>query len=304
MQYQRILTKIEKQLGQLESEGQVAEYIPELAKVPAHKLGMQLHCLDGATFSFGDHLEKFSSQSIAKVFSLALAMTHLGEEIWDRMDVEPAGTSFNSLVLLEYESGIPRNPFINSGAIVIADILCSLFEDPKKEILDFVRTMADDQDIHFNEKVADSEADFGHRNRAMAFMLRSYGNIDNEVDAVLDLYYHLCSLEMNCAQLAKSFLVFASGGKVVGDGERILSQRESQRINALMQTCGFYDEAGEFAFRVGLPGKSGVGGGIAALHPGKYAVAVWSPPLNPQGNSVLGMEALEMLTTETGMAIF
>ncbi len=304
MDYEKIFAEIQKELDFNKSEGKVADYIPELKNIEADKYGLYLKCMDGQSFELGDAHEKFSNQSIAKVFSLALAMKYYGEKIWERMDVEPSGTSFNSLVLLEYEQGIPRNPFINSGALVVADILVEKIPNIKGEFIEFVRSMANSTDIDYNYAVANSEAETGFRNRAMVNMLRAFGNIHSDVEDVLDFYYHMCSIEMSCAQLANVFLVFANSGVQPDTDERIISVQQSQRINALMQTCGFYDEAGEFAFRVGLPGKSGVGGGIAAVYPGQYSVAVWSPRLNEQGNSVLGMETLELLTTKTGMAIF
>lgn len=303
MDYGKIIEEISADINPADPKGELASYIPELRNVDPDKFGIHLSCLNGDSFSTGDTEDRFSMQSITKVFSLAMAMLHKGDKIFDRVDVEPSGTSFNSMVLLEYEHGIPRNPFINSGALVIADILVEVLNNPKEDFLQFVRKMADDDSIRYNLAVADSESKTGFRNEATANMLKSYGNIKNEVEQVLDFYYHQCSLEMSCHQLAQAFLVFANSGKLM-NGEQFISQQQSQRINALMQTCGFYDEAGEFAFRVGLPGKSGVGGGIAAVYPGKYSVAVWSPRLNEQGNSVLGMEALEHLTTRTGMAIF
>ncbi|AEV31752.1 glutaminase A [Owenweeksia hongkongensis DSM 17368] len=304
MDYNSIFEEIKREINLDVKHGKVADYIPELAHVDPNKFGISLKCMDGQSFSMGDADEKFSAQSITKVFSLALAMNHFGQKVWSRMDVEPSGTSFNSLVLLEYEQGIPRNPFINSGALVIADMLVEKLEDPKGEFLEFVRNMTGSRDIDYNYKVANSERDHGFRNRAMANMLKSFGNIKGDVEDVLDFYFHQCSIEMSCKQLADAFMVFSNKGSMLGTKEKIITKQQSQRINALMLTCGFYDEAGEFAFRVGLPGKSGVGGGIAAVYPSEYSVAVWSPRLNKLGNSVLGMKTLELLTTKTGMGIF
>lgn len=304
MNYNQIFKEIEDELQAVSGRGHVADYIPELATVDPTKFGMHLTCMSGEDFGIGDSEEKFSTQSIAKIFSLALAMKHAGKRLWDRVDVEPSGTAFNSLVQLEYEAGIPRNPLINSGAIVIADILVGSLKSPKGEFLEFVRKLAGSSAIDYNYAVADSEKAHGFRNRALANMLKSFGNIHNEVEEVLDFYFHLCSIEMTCKELSKAFLIFANGGVLPGTKEKVLTKMQSQRINALMQTCGFYDEAGDFAFLVGLPGKSGVGGGIVAVHPGEYSVAVWSPRLNEQGNSVLGMKALELLTTKAGKSIF
>ncbi len=304
MDYNKIFSEIKNEINLDTKSGKVADYIPELAHVDADKFGISLKCMNSENFALGESTEKFSTQSITKVFSLALAMKHFGRKIWDRIDVEPSGTSFNSLVLLEYEQGIPRNPFINSGALVIADMLVEKLKNPKGEFIEFVRQMAGSTDVDYNYAVANSEKDHGFRNRALANMLKSFGNIKSDVEEVLDFYFHQCSIEMSCEQLAEAFLVFANMGSKPGHKEKMVTKQQSQRINALMLTCGFYDEAGEFAFRVGLPGKSGVGGGIVAVYPGEYSVAVWSPRLNKRGNSVLGMKTLELLTTKTGMVIF
>jgi glutaminase len=247
---------------------------------------------------------KFSIQSISKVFTLSLAFSLLGEDLWKRVGVEPSGTAFNSLMQLEYEKGIPRNPLINAGALVITDMLVSEFQDPKKEILRYLRQLSGSQNIQFNEAIAESERKTGYRNFALGYFLKSFGNLQNDVDQVLDVYFHQCSVEMTCRELASAMQVFSHHGMEPGTGQRILSMSQTKRLNAVMQTCGFYDEAGEFTFAVGLPGKSGVGGGIAALLPGQYSLAVWSPELNKKGNSVLGMKALELFTTLTGRSVF
>jgi glutaminase len=152
--------------------------------------------------------------------------------------------------------------------------------------------------------VVKSEKEHGFRNAALVNFMKAYGNINHQLDDVLDIYYHQCSIEMSCKQLARSFLFLANGGVVPATGERILSASAAKRINAIMLTCGFYDQAGAFAYLVGLPGKSGVGGGIVAVIPGELAIAVWSPELNSQGNSILGIKVLELFTTRTGMSIF
>lgn len=304
MDYQAILDSIGKELRHCDLYGEVASYIPELAKVDPKKFGIHLCTTNLENYSFGDNAEKFSIQSISKVFTLAIAMNLLGEDLWDRVNVEPSGNPFNSLTQLEQEHGIPRNPFINSGSLVIADVLISNLDDPKKELLDFVHTITGNSDIDYDYHVAVSEKSTGYRNVALVNYMKALGNIKNDVDDVLDLYFHQCSLAMSCEELAKAFIIFASKGKIPGTEQRILPKQRVKRINALMQTCGFYDEAGEFSFEVGLPGKSGVGGGIVAIHPAHYSVAVWSPVLNDKGNSELGMAALERLTTKTGLSIF
>lgn len=304
MDYKSILKQIETEIKRSTVRGKVASYIPELAKIPENKLGFVLHCIDDTPFTFGDAEERFSIQSISKVFALTLAFNLEGSKLWKRVGVEPSGDPFNSLVQLEYEEGIPRNPFINAGALVLCDVLLSHFTQPEEAFLNFIKKLCGCEEIRYNDKVAQSEKSHGHRNAALVNLMKSFGNIHNPVSNVLDFYFKMCSIEMNCFELAKSFQLFANDGVVPQTGERILSVLRSQRINAIMQTCGFYDEAGEFSFRVGLPGKSGVGGGIVAVAPHEYTVAVWSPPLNKKGNSYLGMKALEILTTETESSIF
>ncbi len=304
--YQTIFRELVQALDADEEpdQGKVASYIPELRDVDPGKLGIHLTTIDNQHHSFGDSDEKFSIQSIAKVLSLTLALKILGRKVWDRMGVEPSGSAFNSLVQLEYERGIPRNPFINAGAIVICDILASCLTDPKRDLLDFIRGISGIPEIDYSPRIAESEQQTGFRNVALANLMKDFGNLHNTVDVVLDLYFKLCSIEMTCRQLAQTFLFLAANGINPTTGERIISQKRTKRINAIMQLCGFYDEAGEFAFRVGLPGKSGVGGGIIAIHPGEFSIAVWSPRLNAKGNSYKGMKILEGLTTKTQLSIF
>jgi len=304
MEYQQILDTIKAESLIRSNTGKVASYIPQLAKIDPEKFGMHLYCINSGHYGFGDENERFSIQSISKVFSLTLAMSLLDNELFERVDVEPSGDPFNSLIQLEYENGIPRNPFINAGALVIADVLVSSLKNPKQELLDFTHKITGDTTIDINPNVFDSEKKHSYRNASLLNLMKSFGNIKNDIETVLDLYVYQCSIEMSCKELATAFMIYANSGKQLTDDTQIISARKIKRINAIMQTCGFYDEAGEFSFRVGLPGKSGVGGGIAAIHPGQYAVTAWSPKLNPKGNSELGMYALERLTTLTGFSIF
>ncbi|MCH8533897.1 MAG: glutaminase [Flavobacteriaceae bacterium] len=304
MDYQGILNIIEKQLQHTTITGKVADYIPQLAKVDPNQLGMYLKCTNGEEFYFGNYNTNFSIQSISKVYTLALAKEIVGDDLWERVGVEPSGNPFNSLTQLESENGVPRNPFINAGSIVVADCLLSTLENPKEDFLKFVQKIGEDDSIQYNPNVAQSEKKHGYRNVALINYMKSLNNIENEPEKVLDFYYDQCSLDMTCEQLAKSFMLFANQGKLLGSEEQVFNPQSIKRINAIMQTCGFYDEAGEFSYRVGLPGKSGVGGGIVAIHPNHYTVAVWSPPLNKKGNSELGMKALEELTSLTGLSIF
>jgi glutaminase len=303
MNFKSILEEIYQEAKAFPVIGNVATTIPELAKIDPNKFGIHLTTIDGENFGIGDCEEKFSIQSVSKALTVAMAFTFLDEKTWERVGVEPSGSAFNSLVQLEFEKGIPRNPFINAGALVIADILISHLKKPKEDFLDFIRTISGSQNINYNLKVAQSEKETGFRNAALANFLKSFGNIDNDVETVLDFYFHQCSLEMTCKELAHSFFFFANEGKTQS-GKQILTKSQVKRLNALMQTCGFYDESGEFTYKVGLPGKSGIGGGIAALYPKNFVVATWSPRLNEKGNSELGMSALELLTTKTGMSVF
>lgn len=304
MDYQGVIDEIREEVRAALPEGRVAEYIPALASVSNDKFGMAVQTIDGGLFYTGDARENFSIQSISKIYTLTLALTFTGESLWRRVGREPSGTAFNSLVQLEYERGIPRNPFINAGAIVIADIVRSNAADAKHALLAFVRERADNPDIRFDDEVARSEALTGYRNRALANFIKSFGNLENGVDEVLDIYFHQCAVDMNCVDLARSVLFLANRGTCPWTGNQILTPSLTKRVNATMLTCGTYDAAGDFAYRVGMPGKSGVGGGIVALIPGRLAVAVWSPGLNDKGNSLAGTLALELFTTKTGISIF
>lgn len=301
--YQNILNQISQKVTKDKIKGKIASYIPELATVDLNSFGIHLQLVSGEQFAVGDAHKSFSIQSISKVLSLAYAMSIIGTDLWKRLDVEPSGNPFNHLSLLELEEGIPRNPFINSGAIVIADILVSNLENPKSDFLNYIRDITGDNTIDYNYKVAQSEKETGFNNYAAANLLKSFNNLNNDVEVVLDFYFHQCALQMSCAQLSKAFHLFANKGKCLANKAR-LTKSQAKRINAIMLTCGFYDEAGEFAFEVGLPGKSGVGGGIVALLPNEFVISVWSPGLNERGNSKLGMKALEQFTTLANQSIF
>ncbi|WP_226065796.1 glutaminase [Kaistella polysaccharea] len=304
MDYQKIITEVYSEVKSEENKGKIPDYIPEIANISAEKFGVSFTDLNHHSFGFGDFEEKFSIQSISKVFALSFVYEKLGEELWHRVDVEPSGNPFNSLVQLEADKGIPRNPFINAGALVICDILLEICSNPKEELLSYIRNLSEEEDINFNEKVAASEMQNSFRNTAMCNFMKSFGNIRNKPDAVIELYCHLCAIEMTCKQLSKSFLYLANEGEKPSNMAQILSPSKVKRVNAILLTCGFYDESGEFSFRVGLPGKSGVGGGIIAIYPHHYCIAVWSPKLNAKGNSYRGMKLLEEFTTQTGESIF
>lgn len=297
---QRIVSDIEPEIG----KGEVARYIPPLAHVDPNQFGIALHTVDGRLFTAGAADKRFSIQSISKVFSLALAFNLLDDEIWSRLGREPSGTAFNSLVQLEVEQGKPRNPFINSGALVVVDILASHFAHPELAVMQFLRRLTHEESVDIDLKLARAEQEACHRNLAMAHFMKSFGNLRNPVEDVIRSYCHQCSILMSCAEMARAAAFLANAGACASTGTRIVTTSQARRINALMAMCGTYDAAGDFAYRVGLPAKSGVGGGILAVVPGRATVCVWSPALDAAGNSHAGGMALERLADITGWSIF
>lgn len=303
MDYQAVLEEIHNEVQPLIGQGHIPNYIPPLAAVPADKFGMALQTTNGEVFAIGDADERFSIQSISKLFSLTLALRLSGASIWERVGREPSGTPFNSLVQLEYEKGIPRNPFINAGALVIADIILSHTDNAMEDYLSFLRQLTGVDSSLFSETIFQAESISGHRNRALANLLKDFGNLQHSVDEVLEFYFAQCAVMMNCKELALACLYLARQGASSNSG-KVVGLRHAKRINAVMLTCGTYDAAGDFAYRVGLPGKSGVGGGIVAVVPGNMTLCVWSPALNSAGNSYVGTKALELFTTKTRLSIF
>lgn len=304
MEYREAIEAIYEELKDLTGEGTVADYIPALAQVDPKSYAISVATLDGQIVSVGDSDTKFSIQSISKVFTLAMVCKHNSEEIWKSVGREPSGTAFNSLIQLEEENGIPRNPFINAGALVITDRLVGLYPKPKQAILEFMREICGNEDIYYDKTVAMSEFENSHRNVALAHFMKDFGNIHNDVESVIDVYCNQCSISMSTNELAKAFLFLANGGVQPVLNKIVVGPRSAKRLNALMLTCGLYNESGDFAYRVGLPGKSGVGGGIVAVIPGKLTIAVWSPELNHNGNSCRGIETLERFTTKIGVSVF
>jgi glutaminase len=304
MNYQDVLEHIAEAVKPSFGKGKVADYIPALKNVPARKFGITIQTVEGARYSVGDTAEPFSIQSISKLFVLQLVISQLGEMIWTRVGKEPSGDRFNSLMKLESEHGIPRNPFINAGAIATLDLLMNLKGDTRQRIKHYLRYLTMNNTVDANPEVMRSELASAHINRAMAHLMRAYGTIDNDVETLIETYCYQCSVEMSCEDLAVAGLPLAAGDYSKPHGETVLSQSQIKRINAVMLTCGMYDSVGSFAYRVGLPAKSGVGGGILAVIPGKMAIAVWSPELDAYGNSYVGTKALEMFTTITRTSIF
>ncbi|MDB5557279.1 MAG: glutaminase [Enterovirga sp.] len=303
---QEIVSEIVDAMRAREDRGEVATYIPELARVDPGAFGIAVIDREGNVAVGGDADTPFSIQSISKVFTLTLALGKVGDRLWSRVGREPSGSPFNSIVQLEREQGLPRNPFINAGALAVTDVIVSGHQPREAlgEILRFMQFLGQDGAIAIDQAVAASEQRTGFRNRALANYMKSFDRLDNAVDFVLGVYFHHCAIAMSCRQLATAGRFLAHLGRNPETGLSVVQPDRARRINALMLTCGHYDGSGEFAFRVGLPGKSGVGGGILAIAPGKASIAVWSPGLDPSGNSHLGRIALEELTRRLGWSIF
>ena len=301
-----VVREIAEEMLTRPDRGTVASYIPELARVDPWAFGIAVIDADGAVVTGGDADMPFSIQSISKVFTLTLALGKAGDRLWTRVGREPSGSPFNSIVQLEREQGVPRNPFINAGAIAVTDLILSGHQPREAlgEILRFMQFLGDDPTITFDSTVAASEQRTGFRNMALANYMKSFGVLDNPVEYTLGVYFHHCAIAMTCRQLAQAGRFLAHLGKNPATGYSIVSAERARRINAIMLTCGHYDGSGDFAYRVGLPGKSGVGGGIIAVAPGKASIAVWSPGLDAAGNSHLGRIALETLAKRMGWSIF
>ncbi|MAA93636.1 MULTISPECIES: glutaminase B [unclassified Arsukibacterium] len=285
-------------------QGKVANYIPALAQVAPQHAAVAVATLDGQIHSAGDAQQNFSLQSISKIFGLVMAMNRLDDELWQRVNMEPSGQPFNSIVQLEWEQGIPRNPVINAGAILVADVLVSHYSASKTAFLTFLRRLTGEENIYADQQVYLSELEHGNRNAALAYLMKSFGNIEAEVPLVLEHYFHQCATAINCEQLARSLLFLANRGVQPHSNEQICSRRDAHRVNAILSTSGMYDQSGEFAFQVGLPAKSGVGGAIVAIVPQFGVITAWSPPLNRFGNSVVAMQLIRQLADELGLSLF
>lgn len=303
MNYEALLADVMEQVAAHIGQGAVPDYIPALSGADPSRFGIAVATVEGDVYGAGDWTEPFSIQSVSKVFGLALLVAHGGDRIWQRVGREPSGDPFNSLVQLEYDRGVPRNPFINAGALVVIDGLLSADGNACGALGDFVRRESGNPDISSDDAVAASEAEHGHRNAALAHLIASFGNLENPVELVLEHYFRQCALQMSCRDLALAGGFLARHG-LRRDGTRLLSRSDAKRINAVMLTCGTYDAAGEFAYRVGLPAKSGVGGGILAVIPNRCTLCAWGPGLDPAGNSVAALEALDAFTTLSGWSVF
>lgn len=297
-----VLGAIHADIAGRTDRGTVASYIPELGNVDPSLFGMSVCLASGEHISVGHAEVSFSTQSISKVLSLAIALGRVGDDLWARIGREPSTHDFNSIQELEVRKGHPPNPLVNSGAIATTEIILgqSMPAQTIGEILQFVRTAASDDNIFVDPSVASSETKFGHRNWALAHCLTEFGNLKRPCEITLGTYFHQCAISMTCEQLAR-YGTFLAGIQALPS---IVSKRNIRRINALMFTCGQYNGSGEFAFRVRLPAKSGVGGSILAIVPGLASIAVWSAGLDKLGNSHLGTVALEHFSNHINWSIF
>ena len=306
MDWNGVLKHCASEAEPLLGKGEVASYIPALAKADPHAFAMAVIDLEGEAASIGAADQRFSIQSISKVFTLSMALAKRRTGLWRNVGREPSGNTFNSIVQLEREKGVPRNPLINAGALVITDTILSDHQgqDAAALILDHMKTAACSESVFIDKEIAASEEEWGDRNRALAYFMKDFDRIENHPQDVLSAYFQQCAIAMNVRELARAGLYLANGGVDPINGGVYLTRAQANRINALMLTCGHYDMSGDFAFRVGLPGKSGVGGGILVVAPGVGAAAVWSPGLNEAGNSLAGTAALEAFSDCTGLNIF
>lgn len=304
MDYQNLFEEITRAVDPTAFSGaHVADYIPALAGVDPTRFGFAVADLTARVHGTGDWQVPFSIQSLSKLFTLAMVLAADGDSLWNRVGKEPSGSPFNSLAQLERDHGIPRNPFVNAGALVITDRLLTLTGNASGALRAFLRTESGNPTLDFDIRTARSEQRHGHRNSALAHLLADHGRLDNPVETVLRHYFWQCSLTMSCHDLALAAGFLARHG-LRADHSRLLTRSEAKRINAVMLIGGTYDAAGEFAHRVGLPAKSGVGGGIVAVIPGRGTLAVWGPAIDTHGNSVAAVTALDTFTTHTGWSIF
>jgi glutaminase len=297
------LAEVMTRVAPIVGAGRLPGEIPALAAVDPHSFGCALATVDGEVHGIGAFEEPFSVQSISKLFPLALVLAGGEVDPWGRVGRRPSGDPFNSVAQLEFDRGIPHNPFVNAGALVVTDQLLTQTGDAVAAVCDFVRVEAGDPSIDSDPLVAASEAANSHRNAALAHLLASYGNLHNDVDAVLDHYIRQCAIRMSCRDIALSAGVLARHG-TRRDGSRMISRSDAKRMNAVTLMCGPYEGAGELAYRVGLPSKSGIGGGVLAIVPGRSVLCAWSPGLDESGNSVAAVEALDVFSTISGWSIF
>ncbi len=283
--------------------GNVPTYIPELGKADKNKIGLSILTKDGTRFNIGDTNERFTIQSISKIITLGIALEKCGlETVFSKVDMEPSGEAFNSLIDLDTTSHRPKNPMVNSGALTVASLL--LDKITFEEMLDITRTLCMDDKITLNTDVFNSEMNNISRNRAIAYLLESKGIIENNVEETLKFYTKMCSMDVTAENLATLGMVLASDGIVPGTDKRIFKTETVHILKTIMLTCGMYDSSGQFAVHVGIPTKSGVGGGLVSTVDKLMGIGIYSPPLDKKGNCIAGEPMLEYLSAQFKLHIF
>ncbi|MEU3463845.1 glutaminase A [Streptomyces sp. NPDC006733] len=289
----------------LVGSGQQARGVPQLAAVPLDRLGVALATVDGEVIGAGDCREPFSVQSLSKVFSLALALAHEGESLWKGVRRQPSSLRYDALVQLDVDHGVPRNPFVNAGALVVVDRLMAAHRTRSAAaVLELLRAESGNPAIRIDPRVAESERGASHRNAAAALLMASHGRLEHEAAELLDQYVDQCAIAASCVDVAQAGLFLARGGRRARGRPPLLPARQVRRLNAVVLTCGTYGAAGDVACEVGAPVKSGIGGGVLAVFPGHGTVCAWSPGLDEAGNSVAGMAVVEEVADATGWSVF
>ncbi|MFD2237753.1 glutaminase [Aureimonas populi] len=302
---QDIVAQIVEEVRAEKDHGTASDALPQLAGADLDKVGLAVVTADCEVAVAGDADEPFSLQSISKVFSLTLALEAYGEDVWKRVGREPSGDPFNSIIDLERHEGFPRNPFINAGALVVVDLLLDRAEGDEADLVrSLLVRLAGDENVRIDEEIASSDASSSYTNQALANFAKSFGNLNHSVDSVIEAYTRQCSLSLSSRDLAKAGRFLMNNGADPEAGTILADGHSARQIASLMMTCGQYDGSGEFAARVGLPAKSGIAGGILAVAPRMASIAVWSPGLDKNGNSMLGTLALAKLSQRTGWSVF
>ena len=287
--------------------GHVATYIPELAKRNPDKIGVYILNSNGQHSQAGDYKKKFTIQSIVKPILLLQALLDNGEEfVRSRIGVEATGKPFDAINFTD-ETLFSKhiNPMVNMGAIAMCGLIKGdTCEEKFQRLMNLTRRLANNPEIEMDEDVYRSEKATGHKNRALAFLLKSYGLLEGDVEEVLDCYFRACSIKVDCRDLANIALILANRGKDLHTEERLFPRRYATYVNAILTTCGMYDGSGEFALDVGVPAKSGVGGGIMAVVPTDMGIGIFAPALDSKGNSVAGIQLLERLSKRLYLSIF
>lgn len=302
----KTLEEMVEEAKKLTSEGTVADYIPALKKANRDSLAVAVYEQGNRCVTAGNFDEMFTLQSISKVITLALALMDRGDEVFQKVGMEPTGDPFNSMIKLETHSpSKPLNPMINAGALAVTSMIKgATIEEKLERILSFVHEVSGNRTITYNNEVATSEFETAYLNRALCYFMKQHGVIEDDVEELLDLYTKQCAIEVNCQDLAKIGFVIANDGKEIETGRELIPRHITQILKTFMVTCGMYNESGAFAIRVGVPAKSGVSGGIMASVPQKCGIAVYGPALDEKGNSIAGMKLMELLSKKNQLSIF